>query len=410
MKSFFCFIFVISLFHGYWCLDLTQCNGTYRQPAYTDISVNCGPQNIDLAIYLCPIYFAGYNESLLFLNNILTNPACGGRVDLTGPAPFLRFTFSINDSTICGSLFQINNTVGDGVFKDFSNIQSVNISGAVRSKDYTLGTVTFNPDLLYLYSCTYQLEYLMNNTRVDVTGSTVAINANNGSFISTLSLRLFVDENYTRPLVIPSTGLYVRTSVCAEVKATNLTDKFNVLLDRCYASVSPYPSNSTYYDLFVGCQKDPQTNIILNGDKQSARFCFKSFRFLEHSGLPISTYFLHCVTRLCEKTSCVNFKPVCARKKRFVREVSAASSSGTISDPATVSSTGIGTSNNNALQASNKDTAMSSVTSQQIINTTVGLGITVGFLALLCIVIGGIAFLMHRRFQRIPYPEKSGFH
>lgn len=28
--------------------------------------------------------------------------------------------------------------------------------------------------------------------------------------------------------------------------------RFNVLLDRCYATTSPFPLNSTYYDLFVG--------------------------------------------------------------------------------------------------------------------------------------------------------------
>uniref|UniRef100_H2ZT39 ZP domain-containing protein n=1 Tax=Latimeria chalumnae TaxID=7897 RepID=H2ZT39_LATCH len=105
---------------------------------------------------------------------------------------------------------------------------------------------------------------------------------------------------------------------------------FNVLLDRCYASTSSFPTNSTYYDLFVGCYKDQQTTLILNGDDQIARFSFEAFRFTEHKNLHVSTFYLHCITRLCDKSSCNNFK-----------------GGGTISDSATVTSVGIDTKNDN---------------------------------------------------------------
>ncbi|XP_069492419.1 zona pellucida-like domain-containing protein 1 [Ambystoma mexicanum] len=410
----FYIIILLSCFHGYQCADNTTCNGTYRTPAYTDIKVTCGPQTIDLAIYLCPVYFSGYNESNLMLNSIAGSSACAGRFDNSTGTPFARFTFSINDTLACNSVFQTNNTIGDGVFKDFSNIQYMNISGMVKSNDPTVGTITYNPDLTYLYSCVYPMQYFLNNTRLDVTGNSIAITTNNGSFISTLSILLYVDSNYSRVLTIPPTGIYLRTRVFAEVKATNLTNKFNVLLDRCYATTSPFPANSSSsYDIFVGCTKDPNTLIYLNGDSQTARFSFLAFRFIEQAMLPMSSYYLHCITRLCLTSSCPGFKMGnCTspyRRKRDVREVRAAASSEDISAPATVTSTGIKTSTDNVTPAS-AGAAAASVSSQQIVSTAVGLGITVGFLALLCILVGGFALLMHRRINQRTYTEKAGFH
>ncbi|KAM8977308.1 zona pellucida-like domain-containing protein 1 [Pelodytes ibericus] len=405
-----CFLYVVAFYmmNGIHCFDPSLCNNTYRAPAYTDILVTCGPQNIELSIYFCPVVFAGYNETELFMNDLPFKPECQGVVDLSGAAPFVNYIFSINDSSTCGSSFQIIQTVGEGIFADFSNIQYVNISGIIKSQDPSTGVVTYNPELKYLYSCVYPLEYLMNNTRLDVIGNTVAINTNNGSFVSTLSLQLFVDVNYSRPLIIPSTGIKLKTTVYVEVRAQNLTQKFNVLLDRCYASTSPYPTNSTYYDLFIGCRKDVYTQIITNGNSQYARFSFSAFRFLEQYALPMSTFYLHCVTRLCETSACSGFIPVCNRKRREVRAASSSSTS-SVSDPATITSTGILTNNDNGTGV-NAGSSSSTEQSQDIVRTAVGLGITVGFLALLCTLMGGIAYLMHRRLQRARYLEKNNFH
>ncbi|XP_018420774.1 PREDICTED: zona pellucida-like domain-containing protein 1 [Nanorana parkeri] len=369
---------------------------------YNDIFVTCGPQEIELSVYLCPVYFSGYNETQLYMNDIFSNMACQGTIDLSSSTvPLLKFVFSINDSSSCGSSFQITDTVGEGIFDIFSNIQFVNISGIIKSKDPTTGVITRSPELKYLYSCGYPLEYLMNNTRLDVAGNNIAITTNNGSFISTLYVRLFFDDNYGRPLLIPPTGIKLNQTVYVEVGATNLTDKFNVLLDRCYASTSPYPTNSTSYDLFVGCQKDSYTFIKQNGDSQVARFYFSAFRFLEQYQQAVSTFYLHCITRLCEVSACPAFKPTCAKRKRSVRAASSSSGTPSLSDPATVTSPGIIT---------NADNGSSKVGSQEIVSTAVGLGITVGFLALLCTIMGGLAYLMHRRLQKSRYLEKNNFH
>ncbi|XP_053560839.1 zona pellucida-like domain-containing protein 1 [Bombina bombina] len=408
MQRYLFYIVIVYTIHEHQCFDLSACNGTFRAPEYSDILVNCGPQNIELYIFFCPVIFAGYNETQLYMNDIFTNPACQGIVDTSGTIPFLKYTFSINESSTCGSLFTITTANGEGDFKDFSNIQTVNISGIIKSKDPNVGVITYSPELKYLYSCNYPLEYLMNNTRLDVAGNNVAINANNGSFISTLTLQLFVDSTYSRYLSIPTTGIKLNSTVYVEVKAVNLTEKFNVLLDRCYASTSPYPANSTYYDLFIGCPKDKYTVIISNGLHQYARFSFSAFRFLEQYGQPVSTFYLHCITRLCETASCANFIQTCpARRRRDVRAASSSSSS--VSEPATITSPGIITSSENDTPASSSNSVSSEV-SQEIVSTAVGLGIAVGFLALLCTLMGGIAFLMHRKLQKTRYPDKNNFH
>ncbi|XP_047191727.1 zona pellucida-like domain-containing protein 1 [Scophthalmus maximus] len=277
----------------------------------------CGTSAINLAIQICPAIYTGYNESLLILNRIRDNLDCEGTLDTSVAPPVVRFSFPIREGNACGSNFLTTSAPGTGIFSDFSNIQSVNVSGVVRSFDPTIGSITYNAELKYYYSCTYPLEYLINNTQVDVSSSSIALKDNNGSFISTLSMALYKDQNYTTSLVMPPLGVELRTNVYVQVVASNLTSQYFVLLDRCYASVSPQPSNYTFFNLFVSCSIDPMTTMLENGDSQKARFFFPAFRFVEQQNQTISTYYLHCITRLCERSTCDTFKQ-CNRKRRSV--------------------------------------------------------------------------------------------
>lgn len=309
-------------------LTLGDCGVEARRPQLTDIGVVCGTSSINLAVQICPVMYTGYNETLLILNQ-MADPACRATLDEFVTPPVARFSFPLNMTNACGSTFVTTSAPGTGIFSDFSNIQTVNISGLIRSVDLTTGTITYNAELKYYYSCAYPLEYLVNNTQIDVSASSIAIKDKNGSFISTLSLELFNDANYTRPLVMPELGIELRTRVYVKVKATNLTGQYNVLLDRCYASISPLPSNSSYFNLLVPCSKDQFTTIIENGDSQSARFHFPAFRFIEQQNKTVSTYYLHCITRLCEKSTCGTFKQCNNRRKRNAMDTSSLDSSQT---------------------------------------------------------------------------------
>lgn len=326
-----------------------------------------------LLIQICPVVYTGYNESQLLMNH-LVNPDCEATVDTSVSPPVARFSFPLNSTNACGSNFRYTSAPGTGIFADFSNIQTVNISGIVTAVDPTTGAVTYNAELKYYYSCAYPLEYLVNNTQVDVSGSSVSITDRNGTFLSTLSLTLYANKNFSRVLVMTDEGVELRTEIYVEVKATNLTAQYHVLLDRCYASISPLPANSSYFNLFVPCSKDKFTTMITNGESHSARFYFPAFRFIEQQNEFVSTYYLHCITRLCEKSTCDSFKQCSARRKRAAKELDPDSvytltsseivtkPSASVSIPQTMDETSEGQS------------------------SSTGLGVTVGVLATICLI------------------------
>ncbi|XP_023690947.2 zona pellucida-like domain-containing protein 1 [Paramormyrops kingsleyae] len=384
-------VFALMLVDSGQSLTVADCGVYYRRPEYTDISVDCGTTAIQLAVQACPVVYTGYNESLLLLNG-RTDPGCGGTLDTSVMPPVVRFQFPLNQTNSCGSEFTTTGAVGTGVFSDFSNIQTVNISGLIRSFDPTVGQVTYNAELKYLYSCSYALEYLINNTKIEVSSASIAVKDNNGSFISTLSMQLYEDRNYTTLMVMSPLGIELKTNIYVLVKATNLTSQYNVLLDRCYASMTPHPHNSTFFNLFVACNRDKLTTMLENGQSQNARFTFPAFRFVEQQNQTVATYFLHCITRLCEKTTCAQFQN-CRRRKRDVESTSPPTTG--ISDSTTITSPPIVTRAESVL--SSKEQASYSKGDDS--KTSTGLGIAVGILVLACIGVAATATVLYKHYR-----------
>ncbi|KAJ0003720.1 hypothetical protein NQD34_008818, partial [Periophthalmus magnuspinnatus] len=308
----------------------------------TDIMVSCGTEFIELTILLCPLYYDDYNESMLMLNN-QSRPECTGTTDLSATPPVIRYTLSISDESVqaCDNNIQIIDRIGTGAFSDFSNIQYVTISGMVATFDPTASLITYKPTMTYLYSCTYPLEYFLNNTQLVVAGSELAINQNNGSFLSSLKFNLYKNEFYNESLIIPKTGLPLKTPIYAEVSASSLTDRFNVLLSWCKATVEPYTAATEGYNLFVGCEVEPHTTLGQNGVSDKARFVFQAFRFVQHKNRTVSEFYLHCYSSLCEKDECASKLPNCTgggptnRKRREATD----SNGATITSPAIIVST-----------------------------------------------------------------------
>ncbi|XP_041098398.1 zona pellucida-like domain-containing protein 1 [Polyodon spathula] len=367
-------------------------HSTFREPANSDISVMCGTQILELGILLCPIYFAGYNESLMVLNGQFRTLACHGTPDWSVDPPILKYNFSISEweLTTCAHAMRIDQEVGSGVFSDYSKIQFANISGAINSFDPTTGTITYRQELIYIYSCRYPLQYLVNNTEMNVSGASLIVKDSNGSFISTLSMQLFEDRKYTTHLIIPPTGLQLKKRIFVEVKATKLPDRFNVLLDRCYVTASPFPVSSLFYNLFVGCTRDGQTVIISNGQEQLARFSFETFRFVEHKNLPVSTFYLHCATRLCEKSACKDISQNCTLSSRRRREMQSGQS-GTVSEAETVSSGPIVT----KVESVVPSTEPLKVPTSGI--TLAGVGVAIAVLCMACVSL--LLFMLFRKRQ-----------
>ena len=90
----------------------------------SDITVVCGTEYMDLSIYICPVYQALYNESLMVLNNQYNKPECFGMADWSVTPPVLKFRFPINESAIisCNNNFKVFLT---------TDLPSLLISGAL---------------------------------------------------------------------------------------------------------------------------------------------------------------------------------------------------------------------------------------------------------------------------------------
>uniref|UniRef100_A0A4W3K897 Zona pellucida-like domain-containing protein 1 n=1 Tax=Callorhinchus milii TaxID=7868 RepID=A0A4W3K897_CALMI len=298
-------------FNGYNC----DANLHSRFPGEKDIIIYCGVQTITVKINFCPVLFSGYSETDLALNGRHGDAHCRGFINNSTFPTVVIFTINLNTLEVCGNNLVVTSAQGINALGNLSMVQFGNISGYIDTPDPPT-IISYLPGLLYKYSCSYPLEYLINNTQLASSSAAISVKDGNGTFISTLNLLLYNDSAYNLPLVIPSLGLPLKTKVYAAVKATNLDGRWHVLMDYCYTTPSGNPNDEHRYDLFFSCDKDPQTTIIENGRSQMGRFSFEVFRFVKHKNQKMSPVFLHCVTKLCKSDDCPFLTPICYKRKR----------------------------------------------------------------------------------------------
>ncbi|XP_029434664.1 zona pellucida-like domain-containing protein 1 [Rhinatrema bivittatum] len=302
---------VTAQFNGYNC----DANHHSRFPAERDISVYCGVQTITMKINFCTVLFSGYSENDLSLNGKHGDAHCRGFINNNTYPAVVIFTINLSTLEACGNSLTVTSVQGLNAYGNISVVQIGNISGYIDTPDPPT-IISYLPGLLYKFSCTYPLEYLVNNTQLASSSAAISVKDSNGTFISTLNLLLYNDSTYSQQLFIPSTGLPLKTKIYASVRATNLDGRWNVLMDYCYTTPSGNPNDELRYDLFFSCDKDPQTTIIENGKSQMGRFSFEVFRFVKHKNQKMSTVFLHCVTKLCRSEDCLHIIPNCNNRER----------------------------------------------------------------------------------------------
>ncbi|XP_043935384.1 zona pellucida-like domain-containing protein 1 [Protopterus annectens] len=307
-----------------------------RIPGDSDLVIDCGIQYITLTVNLCPVLYSEISLETMALNGDYNYLNCLGTMDNTTNPPVIRYTFPINDTnqnTCDNSVKIVNEGPGTGVFADYSSTQSVVISGYINALMNSSSIVSYTTDFLLKYSCHYPLEYFLNNTMVMTSSGSVAITTNNGSFISTLSMKLYADLNFSIPLTIPNSGILLNKKIFVEVRASNLSSSFNILLDTCFATPSPVITTvpDSKFNFFTGCVTDKKTKIFTNGIGQTANFCFDAFRFVEQREKNVSTIYVHCMTRLCASEDCKRFLSGCSnatssgKRKRRAAEVTSTS-------------------------------------------------------------------------------------
>ncbi|XP_036005735.1 zona pellucida-like domain-containing protein 1 isoform X1 [Fundulus heteroclitus] len=314
-----CYIFLLignaisvsTQFNGYNC----DANYHSRFPAERDISIYCGVQTITLKINFCPVLYSGYTAADLALNGQHSDAQCRGFINNNTFPTAVLFSISLSTLEACGNNLVVSTAYGVNAFGNMSLVQIGNISGYIDTPDPPT-IISYLPGLLYKFSCSYPLEYLVNNSQLASSSAAVSVKDSNGTFVSTLSMILYNDSTYREPLSIPMTGLALKTRVFAAVKATNLDKRWNILMDYCYTTPSGNPNDELRYDLFFGCYKDSQTTVFENGKSQIGRFSFEVFRFVKHRHQKMSTVFLHCVTKLCRADDCIMLIPICGRRRR----------------------------------------------------------------------------------------------
>ncbi|XP_046892074.1 zona pellucida-like domain-containing protein 1 [Hypomesus transpacificus] len=302
---------VSTQFNGYNC----DANYHSRFPAERDISVYCGVQTITLKINFCPVLFSGYTDADLALNGRQSEAHCRGFINNNTFPTAVLFSIGLSTLEACGSSLVVTTAYGANAYGNMSLVQIGNVSGYIDTPDPPT-IISYLPGLLYKFSCSYPLEYLVNNSQLASSSAAISVKDNNGTFVSTLSMILYNDSTYIQPLSIPAAGLALKTRVFAAVKATNLDKRWNILMDYCYTTPSGNPNDELRYDLFFGCHKDPQTTVFENGKSQMGRFAFEVFRFVKHRHQKMSTVFLHCVSKLCRVDDCMMLMPICGHRRR----------------------------------------------------------------------------------------------
>ncbi|XP_022533418.1 zona pellucida-like domain-containing protein 1 [Astyanax mexicanus] len=298
-------------FNGY------NCDPTFhsRFPGERDISVYCGVQTITLKINFCPVLYSGYTIADLALNGRHADVHCRGFINNNTFPTAVLFSISLSTLEACGNTLVVSSAQGNNAYGNISLVQIGHISGYIDTPDPPT-VISYLPGLQYKFSCSYPLEYLVNNSQLASSSAAIAVKDNNGTFVSTLSLILFNDSSFIQQLSVPMAGLPLKTRVFAAVRATNLDRRWNILMDYCFTTPSGNPKDEIRYDLFFGCHKDPQTTIFENGKSQMGRFAFEVFRFVKHKNQKMSTVFLHCVTKLCRVDDCAMLMPICGKRRK----------------------------------------------------------------------------------------------
>ncbi|XP_061683336.1 zona pellucida-like domain-containing protein 1 [Syngnathoides biaculeatus] len=369
-------------FNGYNC----DANHHSRFPGERDISVYCGVQTITVKINFCPVLFSGYIDTDLALNGHHGDAQCRGFINNNTFPTVVLFSIGLSTLEACGNSLEVSTAFGPNAYGNMSLVQIGNVSGFVDTPDPPT-IISYLPGLLYKFSCSYPLEYLVNNSQLASSSAAISVKDSNGTFVSTLSLVLYNDSTYNQMLSIPMAGLALKTRVFAAVKATNLDKRWNILMDYCYTTPSGNPNDEVRYDLFLGCYKDPQTTVYENGKSQMGRFSFEVFRFVKHRHQKMSTVFLHCVTKLCKSDDCIMLMPICGRRRRREEGAGlgsppAASGSATISAGPIITRSDDTAVNNTQLGPGDSSHLMNPVTAALISGVVILGGMSIGFVLL----------------------------
>uniref|UniRef100_A0A3Q2VU36 Si:dkey-103g5.3 n=1 Tax=Haplochromis burtoni TaxID=8153 RepID=A0A3Q2VU36_HAPBU len=283
----------------------------------SDLMVQCGTSMITLDINLCTVQWAGFNATELALNGQYSNTACQGSVDTSVNPPVVHFRLPVNQSqdNSCRQSLQV---IGYWRMERLAVI----VTGYINTPRSDQGLISYSTDLYYHFSCRYPLQYLLNNTQITAWGTRYTYSrdvfliahlySKSKSYHIFLCLFLHVFNSFSSSSVSVATsnnnGTFI-DSLKMSVFNVGINYHFNLLLDRCFATPTPYNMpQSVQYDFFTGCDIANRTTVTSNGVSTVARFNFEAFRFVQHHDQAKSSIYVHCMLRLCEPSKSLPFE------------------------------------------------------------------------------------------------------
>lgn len=173
-------------------------------PGERDIAVYCGVQTITLKINYCPVLFSGYTEADLALNGHHGDAQCRGFINNNTFPTAVLFSISLSTLEACGNSLvvkrkphsqthkyvvffffffsisivscrrtehswgvcvQVSAAYGTNAYGNMSLVQIGNVSGYIDTPDPPT-LISYLPGLVYKFSCSYPLEYLVNSSQL----------------------------------------------------------------------------------------------------------------------------------------------------------------------------------------------------------------------------------------------------
>uniref|UniRef100_A0A8C4ZBX7 Si:dkey-103g5.3 n=1 Tax=Gadus morhua TaxID=8049 RepID=A0A8C4ZBX7_GADMO len=283
-------------------LSTYNCSSEYdRVPDNTDMMVDCGTSMITLEVNLCSAQWAGFNATGLALNGEHGIPDCQGTIHTDVVPPVIRYQLPVNHTQAnpCRQSLQIVDEAPDpsGHFGDFLTVQSLIITGFVDTPGSSEGLISYATDLYYHFSCRYPLEYLLNNTQI--------IDLHSGLVVCFILYVCFKDTNYNHQLLVPISGLELRTKIYVEVEAVNMTGKYVV---HTWETANAACDDHRLPLMLPSCSVNQKAALTINGVAKNSRFNFEAFRFVEHRDQEKSSIYLHCMLRLLHNNFTVRCK------------------------------------------------------------------------------------------------------
>ncbi|XP_036072917.1 beta-tectorin isoform X2 [Oryzias melastigma] len=258
------------------------------------VALACSPQKADYVVVSC------------FPNTIIANvPECPygweleqlslGGVCYTGIHSPGYYRFIIPDLTpknhsYCGT--QSEYMPGkDPKYIFYNSIVSNDTSLTVR-----------NQPVNYTFSCMYRAAYLVNNAVFSQRVATVYVNNGSlGTFRSQLSMNVFTNSKFLyakdAPYIIDTSE--IGSEVFIGIEAKGLSNRFKVVINNCWATPTPYPTDRKRWSLIINsCPADNTVTVFDNAKDSHSTFKFNSFRFQRLE--KVSTVWLHCEVQICD--------------------------------------------------------------------------------------------------------------